>query len=196
MNYSFSDIDGKTIFRTGSFSTEKGSVLHSGIYNRELTSSISSGALLVLALMLFSQHIKMELSVVFGLLVLFVGLFLAFRFFVFKDPVLVVCIDKVAGCLTVTRDFGLFKKKETFDLKDVVAIKRDYLSSLPSNPDGVKVVENIALQHFTVIPGFGQPTEFHTVVLTSKDGDQVVLFSSKDEKEADEVRDRLWSALS
>lgn len=196
MNYSFSHKDGKTIFRTSSFSTEKGSVLHSGIYNRELTSSMASGAILVLALMLFSQHIKIDLFMVFGLLVVFVGLFLAFRFFVFKEPVLEVCIDKGAGCLVVTKGIGLFKKKGIFDLKDVVAIERGHISSLPSNPDGVKVVENIALQHFTVIPGFGQPTEFHTVVLTIRDGGQIVLYSSKDQNEADEVRQRLWSALN
>jgi hypothetical protein len=40
--------DNILIFRTTFFKAEKGSVLHSGIYNRELASSLLAGACIVL----------------------------------------------------------------------------------------------------------------------------------------------------
>ena len=62
-------------FRTGAFRAEAGSALHSGIYNRELVSSLASGAVIVvLAIAAVARGVSIGLphfigaAVVFGLL--------------------------------------------------------------------------------------------------------------------------------
>ncbi len=183
------------IFKTSTFIAEKGSVLHSGIYNRELTSSMAAGATLVGLGLIFADSIRLSLYFWGYLLTAFVALFLAFRYLVFRDPLLVLEVDKKAGQVTVTTKRGLCKRAQTFPLTDLIGIDMGYSVSEPQNPDGVKVVEGIALQHFTVIPGFGQPTEFYTLRLLKTNGEGVVIFATLDKTVAESLLKDLQDAL-
>lgn len=172
---------------TTSFETEAGSMLHGGIYNRELASSLAAGAVLV-----FAAIITVYLGIKPGFYeylmaaILFVVLFLAFRVFVFFERRLVVTIDKAGGLVTVFIK-GVVGKMKRVPIEELTGIKRGYTVIAPENLDGIRVVEKVALQHGTVIPGFGDLKEFHTVNLLFKDGRGITVFSSPDPKDTEEV---------
>ncbi len=196
MNYILNRQTDRLLFKTTKFIAEKGSVLHSGIYNRELTSSMAAGATLVALGLIFADSIKLTMYFWGYLLTAFVALFLGFRYIVFREPLLVLEVDREKGQVTITTRHGLFKKTKAFGLSDLSGIDMGYSVSEPQNPDGVKVVEGIALQHFTVIPGFGQPTEFYTVRILKADGEIVVIFATGDKSEAEGLLKDLQNALS
>ncbi|MBI3592867.1 MAG: hypothetical protein HY099_05250, partial [Nitrospirae bacterium] len=70
-------------------------------------------------------------------------------------------------------------------------IRQDYSAVTPENPDGIRLVERVALQHGTVIPGFGETSEFYTVELEFKNGRRLMIFSSKEPSRADDIATRL-----
>ncbi len=195
MGYSFDIQEDSITFKTGDFITDKGSVLHSGIYNRELTSSMAAGATLVLMGLLSVPFIEINALFWVVLLLAFIGLFVAYRYLVFRDPILVLSIDLKKGHVTLTERRHLFTKSQRFNRDEIKGIKRDYTCLMPENPDGVKVVEGIALQHFTVIPGFGQPSEFHRALLQTEEGKEIVLFASKDRSQTEEVINKLDAVI-
>jgi hypothetical protein len=187
MTYTF-DIKDKVLdFRTASFRAEKGSVLHSGIYNREMASTLAAGACIVLLGFFFaSRPIGSTISFISALL-LFVLLFLLLRTFVFPETFLRIVIDKGNNVVSIMRK-GFFRtEKQLFTLADLEGIREDYKEVASENPDGIKMVEKIALQHGTVIPGFGTAAEFYTVEFEFKDAGRVMVFSSGDYSEADDV---------
>jgi hypothetical protein len=181
-------IKGKTlVFRTAAFRAEKGSMLHSGIYNRELTSSLASGSVLVvLVLGLLFGGVKLILWHYIALSALFFGLFILFRLYVFYEEYLEVVIDKAQQTVSIFRR-SLLKKRYDFALSDITAIKSGYKLLVPENPDGIQVIEKIALQHGTVIPGFGEVKEFHTVHFEIKGDETVMVFAARDKMEASYV---------
>jgi hypothetical protein len=61
----------------------------------------------------------------------------------------------------------------------------------PENPDGIRLVEQVALQHGTVIPGFGKTSEFYTVEMEFKNGKRITIFSSEEPSMAEDVRAKL-----
>jgi hypothetical protein len=177
--------DNMLIFRTSSFKAEKGSVLHSGIYNRELASALLSGAIVMLVGFFFALKFKRGVFLLISLF-LFVVFFIAFRTLIFLEPLLDVAIDKEKGIIIFTVR-GIFKKKISYSLQELVDIKQGYISIVPENPDGIKLVEQVALQHGTVIPGFGTTSNFYTVELEFKDGLRFIIFSSEEPAEAEKI---------
>lgn len=179
--------DNMLVFRTSSFKAEKGSVLHSGIYNRELSSSLAAGALVMITGFFFAARFKITAVHFIAAVLLFVIFFIVFRTYIFLEPVLCITIDKKNGNVDITlrRIFG--KRRITSPLSELDNIRQDYLSVRPENPDGIRLVEQVALQHGTVIPGFGKTSEFYTVVMEFKNGKRTIVFSSEDPSKADVV---------
>ena len=83
------------------------------------------------------------------------------------------------------RIFG--KKKVSFSISELHSVRQDYLTVATENPDGVRVVEQVALQHGTIIPGFGKTSEFYTVELEFKDSKRFIIFSSEEPAVANEI---------
>jgi len=181
----------KLFFRTTSHRAEKGSMLHSGIYNRELTSSLAAGSVLLgLALLMIfggSEVGPLHYAVAAAL---FVALFVIFRMYVFYKDYLEMIMDKEQDLVSVLIK-GLISRKKELPLRNLSSITKGYTVLMPENPDGIKVIEKIALQHGTVIPGFGEVKEFYTVNLEFKDGRSVTVFASKEPQEAEDVVDML-----
>ena len=187
MTYSFDIKDKILAFRTTSFRAEKGSVLHSGIYNREMASTLAAGACIVLLAFFFASRPLRSPVFFISALLLFVLLFLFLRTFVFPEKLLQAVIDKGNNVVCIMRT-GFFRmEKQLFPLAEVEGIREDFKAIASENPDGIKIVEKVALQHGTVIPGFGASAEFYTVELEFKDAERVMVFSSGDHSEADEV---------
>ena len=185
--YAFDIKDKALAFRTASFRAEKGSVLHNGIYNREMASTLAAGACIVLLGFFFaSRPLRSAISFIAALL-LFVLLFLLFRTFVFPETFLRIVIDKGNNVVSIMRK-GFFRmEKQLLTLADLEGIREDYKEIASENTDGIKMVEKIALQHGTVIPGFGTAAEFYTVEFEFKDEGRIMVFSSGDYSEADDV---------
>jgi hypothetical protein len=175
------------ILRTTSFKAEKGSVLHSGIFNRELASALSAGTILGLIGFLLALNFKITAIHFIIAVFLFGALFLILRSFIFKEPVFETVLDKERGIIALSQKKALGENREIYPISELADIRMDKITVKPENPDGIRVVENVALQHGTVIPGFGEPEEFYVVELEFRGGRRAVVFSSKEGSESEEV---------
>ena len=182
------DIKDNTLtLRTTAFRSDKGSVLHSGIYNREMASTLAAGACLMLAGFFFATRGRITAFHFVSAIVIFTILFLLFRTYVFREPVLYTQIDKGRGIIEISSENIFGEKKLSYSLSELGSIRQDYASSAPVNPDGIQIVQKIALQHGTVIPGFGETAEFYTVELELKNGIRELIFSSRVPAEAEDI---------
>ncbi len=183
------------ILKTKFFKTEKRSVLHSGIFSRELSATFLSAGL-VIAYVFFVKVID-KLNLVHYLIstLLFIILFPLSRAFIFQEPLLVTTIDKDKETITVSKR-GLFRTKTVGKkLSSIDDIKSNHIKFEPDNPDGVAFVEKIARQHNTVIPDFGQTEHFYTVQLVFKD-DDITIFSSKNREESQSIISQFKSFIN
>lgn len=183
--------DKKLVLRTTSFKAEKGSVLHSDIFSRELASALSAGAVLTLLGFFFAGNFKVTIVHYLIAIILFSALFLIFRSYIFVESILETVVDKDGGVITVSLKRITGEMKETFPLSELAGIGVRHITLKPENPDGMRVVENVSLQHGTVMPGFGEAEEFYAAEIGVKSGRQILVFSSKETSEADEITRRL-----
>jgi hypothetical protein len=189
--YQLTAEDSRLLLMTSSFRAERGSVLHSGIYNRELTSSLASGTLVgAVFLALVMAGVEVTAAYVVPAVILFGGLFVLFRKAVFYEEQLEAVFDRAGRVITVVvRRFP--KRRYTYPLDELADIREDHIVMTPENPDGISFVEKIAAQHGAAIPGFGETKEFYTVDLEFKDGRRMRVFSSREESGAGQLRMRL-----
>lgn len=179
--------DNMLVFKTTSFKAEKGSMLHSGIYNRELASSLVAGALILLSGFFFAARYKITAIHFLAAMLIFAALFIGFRTYIFREPLLSVIIDKDKKEINFSLNKIFRKKNFSFLLSDLKNIRQDYVSIVPENSEGIKFVEKIALQHGSIIPGFGKTEEFYTVLMEHKGGQMIVIFSSHERSMADDI---------
>jgi hypothetical protein len=182
--------DNTSVFRTGSFSSEGRSVLHSGIYNRELSSSLAAGAAVLVFGLFFARYF--EISAVFFMvtIVLFAVLFVLFRIYIFREPALEAVFDGGKKIVTVSVRKSIRNVVRSYSMGKLSGITLDHITVQPQNIDGVEFVEKIALQHGTVIPGFGKKEDFYTVSLDFQ-GEKVVIFSTRDKQSAEAAASEL-----
>lgn len=176
----------RLIFRTSSFLPVRKSILHSGIYNRELASALAASSVggTVFIFLSFSKYNKLVIYV-FPLLI-FAMTFLFFRTVVLKEPNLETVIDRGSGEVSVVVRRPFRVSRENTPLSFISDVTMSHLEFEPPNPDGVRVVERIALQHGTVIPGFGDKRDLYRVELAAADK-KTTIFVTEDEREASEV---------
>lgn len=183
--------DNILIFRTASFKPEKGSVLHSGIYNRELASSLAAGAVVMLLGFFFASKVKITAFHFIAALALFIVFFLILRTYIFLEPVFCIVIDKKKENISIELQRIFSKRVIEVSIRELDAVGQDYIAMMPENPDGIRLVEQVALQHGTVIPGFGKTSEFYTVELKFRDGKRFVIFSSQEPSDADDIATKI-----
>ncbi|HWR57302.1 MAG TPA: hypothetical protein VN328_00315 [Thermodesulfovibrionales bacterium] len=182
--------DNVIVFKTSSFRTEGRSVLHSGIYNRELSSSLAAGAVIVAVGFFFAGYLRIT-AVYFIITILsFAALFILFRIYVFREPVLETVFDHDKGLITLSLKKVLGGEVQSYPMTELSSVGLGHVTVQPQNIDGIRIVEKIALQHGTVIPGFGKREDFYTVDLdfTYK---EVVIFSARERQSAQAVADEL-----
>lgn len=186
-NYKIELMDNILIFRTSSFKAEKGSILHSGIFSRELASFLAAGALLTIAGFFLAENIKITVTYFFIGIILFALFSIFFRAYLFYEASLEVVIDKGKELITFTTLKLTGKRTEVIAVSELDGIVQGSVIFKPENPDGVKVVEAIALQHGTVIPGFGEEMKIATVEIELKHGGRKVIFASESAEDAGSV---------
>ncbi len=174
-------------FRTSSYKAEPISALHSGIYNRELTSSIAAGAVIVaIALFAVFQGVDIGTGHYVLAIVLFALLTLLARFYIFYEEYLEMSIDRSKGNVEVVHR-QLTKKTFTRSLDDLTGLLKGIIVISPENADGIEIVKNVSLQHGMVIPGLGESKEYQTVNLEFGQLDTIEFFTTEDPEEAEAV---------
>ncbi|MFZ2197045.1 MAG: hypothetical protein WAV13_04880 [Thermodesulfovibrionales bacterium] len=176
-NYTVIIEEDKLIFATPTYRADPDSVLHSGIYNREFSSALSSAAIagFVYMLVAFNTGNTIVRSLVF-LLTFTVG-FPFFRKFVFKEGLLEMVFNSAAGEVKIYTSWITKRLKETISIKNIKGISIESRKHEVENPDAVRFVKQISLQHGTVIPGFGEEKVLFLLKLHLSDGSERTIYS-------------------
>jgi hypothetical protein len=176
-NYTVIIEEDKLIFATPTFRADPDSVLHSGIYNREFSSALSSAAVagIVYMLVAFNTGNTIVRSLVF-LLTFTVG-FPFFRKFVFKEGLLEMVFNSAAGEAKIYTSWITKRLKETISIKNIKGISIESRKHEVENPDAVRFVKQISLQHGSVIPGFGEEKVLFLLKLQLSDGSERTIYS-------------------
>ncbi len=193
--YSLQRDSKKIILKTASFKAEKGSVLHSGIYSRELSSTfVAAGvSLAYIFIIAISSHLDWIHYILSSLF--FVIIFPLSRTYIFKETYFETIMDKDSERITITHKKLLGSETIQKPISALKDIKTSHIKIEPENPDGVAFVEKIALQHGTVIPGFGQTEHFYTVELIFSD-ESIPIFSSNASEESESITSTLKAFIT
>jgi hypothetical protein len=164
-------------FKTPFFRAEKGSVLHSGIYNKEMASIMASS--IVTASLFVYLAFTYGHRLIFYILVFstFAAGFIFFRMFIFRERNLCLALSRADGRARIERPSFIGSRKECFPIEEIESIGISHRIIEPENIDGIRVVEKIALQHGTVIPGFGEELEIFSVEIKTKGGKERVIYA-------------------
>jgi len=192
--YSLQVSDNKVILRTTSYQAERGSVLHSGIYSRELAASLFSGAIVVVFLFLVAIWHKptwIHFVVAAGMFALMVPVS---RYFIFREPELITVFDLQSKQITINLKAPLKSRSIIKPIDKLQNIKVYHKRYEVENPDAVAFVKKIALQHGQVMPDFGNPQEFHTLILEFED-EKIPVLTLKDSEEILSFADKLKKFL-
>ncbi len=193
--YSLIIEEGRISLKAKSFRAEKGSVLHSGIFSRELATSFVSAVLAVGLLIYFALSGELRLLHYILAAILFGASFPFVRFFVFKEPYLESIFDIRAGSITISLKRPLFGRTIRRTLEELKGMEISHVRIEPENPDAVAFVEKIALQHGTVIPGFGEVQEFYNLDLDFGDTKHTIL-TTIDRSDVEGVAEKIKSFIT
>jgi hypothetical protein len=185
----------RLVFRTASFVADKGSVLHSGIYNREFSSVLASFALAGLVYFLLVLNFGKEVFFYAVFMVLFIAAFPVFRKFVFRERYLEALFDRAAGSAEIRVSWIRVKVLQRMPLERIAGIRIDTTRTEMINRDGVEFVEKISAQHGTVIPGFGEEKIFYSLKLRFADGTERTLFADRSMQDVMSVYDEIKEFL-
>jgi len=193
--YTLAQDAARLVFRTTRFAADKGSVLHSGIYNREFSSVLASFALAGIAYFLLVMSFGKETVFYAVFMVLFIGTFPLFRRFVFRERYREAVFDRTASTVEIRhagiRSTVLLNRP----LESIRRLRIDTKKTEVVNRDGVAFVEKISAQHGTVIPGFGEEKTFYTLKLRFTDGTEQTLFADGNMQDVIAVHDKIKSFL-
>ncbi|RME65609.1 MAG: hypothetical protein D6778_06025, partial [Nitrospirae bacterium] len=112
------------------------------------------------------------------------------RIYIFKEPELITLFDPGADMVKITLRAPLKRRSVIKQMSQLRAIRVQEHRYEIENPDGVEFVKKIALQHGQVMPDFGKPEQFHSLVLEFEDESYSVLVL-KDPQELATVVEKL-----
>ena len=194
-SYKIERTDVRLLFGTEHFSAERGSVLHKGIYSRELASALSSLSVagLVYAALALNYRRTVFFHVVFA--VIFIGGYPLFRTLVYKDRFLEALFDQTRGLAEISVT-GLIKKKtESLPLSAVKNVLIESKRIGVENPDAVEFVEKISAQHGTVIAGFSGEKTFFMLKLVLADGSDRMIYADTEMQDVMDAHEEIKGFL-
>jgi len=193
--YSLSKDNARLVFRTANFTAGQGSVLHSGVYNREFSSWLAAFTLAGIAYFFLVMSFGKRTVMYAVFMVLFIGTFPLFRKYVFREQFLETVIDRASAKIVITRQ-GIRKKiLEKVPLADITGLWIDTQKTEVKNRDGVEFVQKISAQHNAAIPGFGEETTFYSLKLKYADGQERVVFADSKMQDVIAVYDEMKEFL-
>lgn len=176
-NYIVRKEENKLIFATPAYRADPDSVLHSGIYNREFSSVLASAAAAGIVYVIVAMNTGNTLVRSLAFLLVFTGGFPFFRKFVFKESLLEVVFNTAAGEAKIYTSWITKRLKETIPVKNIHDISIESRKHEVENPDAVRFVKQISLQHGTVIPGFGEEKALFLLKLHLSDGSERIIYT-------------------
>ena len=176
-NYIVRKEENKLIFATPAYRADPDSVLHSGIYNREFSSVLASAAAAGIVYVIVAMNTGNTLVRSLAFLLVFTGGFPFFRKFVFKESLLEVVFNTAAGEAKIYTNWIMKRLKETIPVKNIHDISIESRKHEVENPDAVRFVKQISLQHGTVIPGFGEEKALFLLKLHLSDGSERIIYT-------------------
>jgi len=180
-------------FKTPFYKVERGSILHKGIYNLELASMLAAAVPAATTFLLIREKTGAFVLSSFLALIAFILGFVFFRAFVFRRRELKFIIHKKSGSAFLAFPF---KRMRVFRLNDIEGIEAKLERLAPENPEGVALVEKIALHHGQIVPDFAAPADIYSVRLKVKDGSEYTLYAASDEKAPAEITVRIKEFLN
>jgi hypothetical protein len=194
-SYSLSKDESRLVFRTANFIAGQGSVLHSGVYNREFSSWLASFSFAGIAYFFLVMSFGKEIVLYAVFMVLFIGTFPLFRKYIFREQLLETVINRAEATTTLIRH-GIRKKVlETIPMADITGLWIDTQKTEIVNRDGVEFVQKISAQHNTVIPGFGEEKTFYSLKLRSADRTDRTIFAERSMQDVISVYDEIKEFL-
>ncbi|MFN3395695.1 MAG: hypothetical protein ACK4Z9_02720, partial [Thermodesulfovibrionales bacterium] len=178
-----------------SFISERESILHRGIYNRELASALAASVLSGGLFVFLSARTGNKILLYIMSILVFSMAFIFFRTVILKESYLEAVFDKYSGqvSIVIKRPFRMLQSNFPIgSLSDIVLSHREFE---PGNPDGIEVVEKVALQHGTVIPGFGEKRVFYSLELSFEPDRKTTIFVTGERDEALTVADKIKGFL-
>jgi len=197
-NYTVRKEEGKLIFATPAYRADPDSVLHSGIYNQEFSSMLASVAVAGTAYAVVAMNTGNTIIRSMVFLLIFAAGFPFFRKFVFKESLMEVVFDTSGGEAKVYTNWTTKKLKETIPIKNIKDISIESRKHEAENPDAVRFVKHISLQHGSVIPGFGEEKVLFLLKLHLSDGSERTIYTDNTMQDVlsacDEIREFLGLA--
>ncbi len=194
--YSIQITQDKLMFRTPYFTAEQGSVLHSDIYNRELTSVLASVVTAGGAYVLLDLIVERSLAAYILSAVAFVCAFPLYRTYMFKGRYIDILFSRSAGTASIFIAGPLRRKREILPLKDITGVSVETKRTAIENPDGVAFVEKISAQHGMSIPGFGEETLYLLMKLKLSDNSERLIYTDDSPERMEKLRMLISSYLS
>lgn len=187
--------DNKLTFGTSSFISEGGSILHRGIYNRELASALAASVVSGGLFVFLSARTGNKILLYMMPILVFSVAFIFFRTVIFKESYLEAVFDKDSGqvSLVIKRPFRTLKSNFSMGSLSDIGLRHEEIE--PENPDGIAVVEKVALQHGTVIPGFGEKRVFYYLELSFEPDRKTTIFVTEERDKALMVADKIKGFL-
>jgi len=194
-NYTVRKEEDKLIFATPAYKVGPDSVLHSGIYNREFSSVLASAAVagIVYIIVAINTGNTIVRSMVF--LLTFAGGFPFFRKFVFKEGLMEVVFNTTGGEARIYTSWITKRLKETISIKNIKDISIESRKHEAENPDAVRFVKQISLQHGTIIPGFGEEKILFLLKLHLADGSERTIYSDSNMQDVITAHDEIKGFL-
>lgn len=193
--FSISKDDTRLVFRTQNFTAGRGSVLHSGIYNREFSSVLASFSVAGLVFFMLAMRFGKENILYPVALLLFVVTFPLFRKYLFRERNLETVLDRKRAEVSVSLSWTGNRVLVREALSDITGLRIDTRKDEVVNRDGVEFVERISAMHGTVIPGFGEEATFYSLVLSLNDGREMVIFADSNADKVLAVYDEMKEFL-
>ncbi len=183
--YSIRREGSRLIFETSSFRAERQSVLHKGIYNHELASSLAAAAVCgtIYILLAFNYRIIFIHYLVIG--GIFIIAFTGFRRFVFRERRLTAVFDRSNSLAKISCPGFIGEKSEEIPFSRIGSVEVGSRTITPENPDGIAFVQRISLQHGSAVPGLGDEHEFVTLLLRLTDGTERLIYAAEIEGRID-----------
>jgi hypothetical protein len=126
--------------------------------------------------MVLVMNIKKTLFPHIAFVVVLIACFPFFRRFIFKERYMETIFDRSKGMADICVTGIKRRKMDSLPLRDIVNVMIESRKMKIENPDGVRFVEKISLQHGMAIPGFGEEKVFFLLKLILADGTDRIIY--------------------
>jgi hypothetical protein len=194
--YTICKEEDRLIFATPAYKVGPESVLHSGIYNREFSSTLSAAAVagIIYVIAAMNSHNTLISSALF--LLFFAAGALFFRKFIFRESLMKAVFDRPSGEAKIYTKWITERLRETIVMGSIKEVRIDRKKQEVENPDAVQFVEKISAQHGTVIPGFGREKVFFLLKLILADGTERTIYSDASMEDVISAHDAIKEFLN